>query len=317
MKFTKEARIGLLVSISLLIFFAGFYFLKGVNIFSGEYHYVTYYDNIQGLQTSSSVQVKGLSVGHVSKIKFKGTGKEKVEVTIAVSKKVKLPKGTVAELISTDLIGTKAVSLELGDEVTYYDDEAVVPGVVKGGLLDNLSVEIAPLITDIRHVIGTLDTVIAGVNTMLGPENRQRLTNSVTSLEITMRNFSQLSGELNGQSKQMASIIRNANSITGNLAENNRQISNILRNTDNISSQLSGAPIQQTFSDLQTAVAEFKSVVNKINSNQGSFGMLVHDKELYQNLTEALKTMELLMADLQAHPSRYINVTIFGKKKQQ
>jgi phospholipid/cholesterol/gamma-HCH transport system substrate-binding protein len=317
MKFTKEVRIGFLVTISLLIFFAGFYFLKGANLFSGENTYYVFYDNIQGLQTSSSVQIKGLSIGHVAKVKLRGTGKEKILVAIAVSKKVQLPQGSVAELISTDLIGTKAINLELATGSTYMQHGDTMQGIVKGGLLDNLSVEIAPLIADIRHVVGTLDTVVSGVNLMLGDDNRQRLSNSIAALEVTMANFAALAKQLNAQSGQLSSLISNANSITGNLADNNRQINNILRNADTISSQLSGAPIRQTFNDLQMTVTELNGILDKINKNQGSLGMMVHDKQLYQNLTEALKSLDVLMADLKEHPTRYINVTIFGRKKQQ
>jgi phospholipid/cholesterol/gamma-HCH transport system substrate-binding protein len=150
---------------------------------------------------------------------------------------------------------------------------------------------------------------------MLNPVTRQRLSNSVASLDITMRNFSQLSDKLNRESAALASIIRNTNSFTGNLANNNQQINQIIRNADATIDQLSKAPINQTVQDLNQTIAQLQGVVNKVNDNHGSLGMLVNDKQLYTNLTESLKTLNLLLADVNAHPSRYINVTIFGKKK--
>lgn len=314
MKFSKEARIGLLVGVSLLVFFAGFYFLKGANLFSGENTYYTYYDNVQGLQPAASVQVKGLGIGRVAAIKLDENGK--VKVTLSVSKKIKITEGTVAKLISADLLGTKAISLEIANNQQEVKNEGVLASALEGGLLDNLSYQITPLIKDINHVVITLDTVLAGVNGMLGPETRQRLSNSVASLDVTMKNFSQLSAKLNGESEHLASVIHNANSITGNLANSNQQISNILKNADNISSQLANAPVQQAFTDLQSTINQLQGIVNKINTNQGSLGMLVNDKDLYNNLSEALKTLNSLMADVNAHPSRYINVTIFGKKNK-
>lgn len=315
MKFSKEVRIGLLVAISFLIFFAGFYFLKGANIFSGENDYYVYYDNIQGLQPSAAVQVKGLSVGRVATIKLDQNGK--VKVKISVSKKIKVYEGSIAKLTSADLLGTKVINLDMNKVgAKLLDDEAVIPGLVEGGLLDNLSYEISPLIQDIRHVVATLDTVVAGVNDMLTPETRDRLSNSIASLDVTMKNFATVSGKLSAESDHLAGIVRNTNSITANLASNNQHISNIISNTDRLSSQLSSGQIEQALKDLREASTQFQGVINKINNNQGSLGMLVNDKQLYNNLTETMKTLNVLMADINAHPSRYINVTIFGRKNK-
>ena len=54
MKFSKEARIGLLVAISVVVLFAGFYFLKGSNVFSKDYDYYAFYGDVQGLQLSAA-----------------------------------------------------------------------------------------------------------------------------------------------------------------------------------------------------------------------------------------------------------------------
>jgi phospholipid/cholesterol/gamma-HCH transport system substrate-binding protein len=314
MKFSKEARIGLLVSISLLILFAGFYFLKGANLFSGENQYYAYYDNVQGLQPSSAVQVKGLSVGRVAKIELNGN--DRVKVTIAVSNDIKVTKGSVAKIASADLLGSKVLSLELAQGAPEVEEGAELAGAIEGGIIDNISVEITPLIRDIRHMVTVLDTVLVGVNTMLGPDTRTRLEHSVANLDVTMQNFSQLSAKLNRESEELASIIRNANSITDNLAKNNQQVSNILNNADAITNQLSKAPLEQTLRELNGTMAQLQGIMAKVNNNEGSLGMIVNDKELYKNLSQAMKTLDALMADLNAHPSRYINVTIFGRKNK-
>ena len=113
----------------------------------------------------------------------------------------------------------------------------------------------------------------------------------------------------------MTQIIHNANSITGNLAKNNDTIQHILANASNITKQLANAPIQKTITDLQKSVAELHGVMDKINNNQGSLGMLINNKDVYNNLNSSLKSLNDLMADIKAHPSHYINVTVFGSKK--
>ncbi|OJW79544.1 MAG: hypothetical protein BGO69_12495 [Bacteroidetes bacterium 46-16] len=313
MKMSKEVRIGILVTSAIFIFFAGFYFLKGANVFSGEHKYICQFDNVQGLQASAAVQVKGMSVGRVSDIKLVNN---KVRVELSVSNKVKVVEGTVAKLISADLLGTKAISLDLGTGQKEIEDEGQLPAVVEGGILDNLSVELTPLITDVRLAVGKLDTALISINTILNDSTKQRLNSTIASLDATMKNLKSFSGSLNSKSDELASVIDNANSITGNLANNNEKISRIIDNAKTTTDNLAKAPVEQTVNELRSAANELKAVMEKINNGQGSVGMAVNDKQLYQNLTETLKTLNGLVADLQAHPSRYINLTIFGRKRK-
>ena len=314
MGFSKEAKIGLLVTLSILVFFAGFYFLKGANLFSGENEYYVYYDNVQGLQTSASVQVKGLSVGRVSAIDL--IDSEKVKVTIAVSKSVDVMVGTTAELASADLLGTKVIKLNQGAGTTVAEDGTAIVGTIESGVIDNISVEISPLVKDLRHVVASLDTVLVGVSGVLNENTANSLANTVTSLDVTMSNFSELAIKLNRESDQLAAIINNANSITTNLAENNEEITKIIKNAEATTDQLANAPIKETIDELKRASEQLDAILQKINSNQGTLGMMVNDKQLYNNLTNSLNTLNELMADISAHPSRYINVTVFGKKKK-
>ncbi len=314
MTFSKESKIGLLVTLSILVFFAGFYFLKGADLFSGENKYYIYYDNVQGLQTSAAVMVKGLGVGRVSDIEL--IDSEKVKVTVAVSKDVDIMVGTVAELASADLLGTKVIKLKQGAGTTIAEDEATLEGVIESGVIDNLSVEISPLVKDLRHVVASLDTVLVGVSGVLNESTANSLANTVTSLDLTMKNFSELAQKLNRESDNLTGIIQNAKSITDNLADNNEEISKIIKNAETTTDQLASAPIQETINELKSASAQLDILLQKINSSQGTLGMMVNDKQLYDNLTNSLNTLNALMADINAHPSRYVNVTIFGKKKK-
>ena len=303
-----------MVASAILIFVVGFYFLKGANIFSGEYEYYAYYDNVQGLQPSSPVQIKGMAVGRVSAIVLNGGGK--VKVTLAVSKKTKIPKGTMAKLVATDLLGSKAIALELSNSTQIAEDESVLPSAIEGGIIDAISIEITPLLRDMRHAVGTLDSVLVSVNGVLDVQSRQNLQNSIANLDATMANFSQLSSKLNQESGQLQNVIRNANSITTNLANSNERITRIINNAALVSDQLNKAPIEQTMKDLQSTIGQLQGVVNRLNSKDGSLGLLVNDPALYNNLNSSLNTLNSLMADIEAHPTRYINLTIFGRKKQ-
>lgn len=312
---SKEARIGLLVAISILVFFAGFYFLKGSNIFSGEYEYRAYYENVQGLQPSAAVQIQGLQVGKVSKINLnRGQLGGPIEVDIAISKKTRLPRGTVAKLTSLDLLGTKGITLDLGTSSDLVDDGEKLPSAVEGGLVDKISVEVTPLLQDVRKVVNSIDSVLLSVNDIFNAQARADLQMSIASLHTTMDNFSVVSNRLNGQSAALAHVIQNADKITTNLANNNENIDRTLKNLRTTTDNLSQAPLKEAIHNVDQAAANVKDIMRKVNENEGSLGLLVNDKTLYNNLTKTLDELSKLSADLKSHPSRYINLTIFGRK---
>jgi phospholipid/cholesterol/gamma-HCH transport system substrate-binding protein len=312
---SREARIGLLVAISILVFFAGFYFLKGSNVFSSEYEYHAYYDNVQGLQPSAGVQIQGLQVGKVSHINLnRAQLGAPIDVVIAISKKTRLPRGTVAKLTSLDLLGTKGITLELGTSQDLIDDGEKLPSSVEGGIVDKISVEVTPLLQDVRKVVNSIDSVLLSVNDIFNAQARADLQLSIAALHSAMDNFNALSAKLNGQSTALAHTIQNADKITTNLANNNANIDQTLKNLRTTTDNLSQAPLKEAISNVDQAAANLKNIMRKVDNNEGSLGMLVNDKNLYGNLNKTLEELSKLSADLKAHPSRYINVTIFGRK---
>lgn len=312
---SKEARIGLLVAISILVFFAGFYFLKGSNLFSREYKYHAYYDNVQGLQPSAAVQIQGLQVGKVSEIILnRAQLGSPIDVVITISKKTRLPRGTVAKLTSLDLLGNKGITLDLGTSSEHVEDGEKLPSVVEGGLVDKISVEVTPLLQDVRKVVNSIDSVLLSVNDIFNAKARTDLQMSMASLHSTMDNFNVVSNKLSGQSNALAHVIQNADKISTNLANNNANIDQTLKNLRTTTDNLSQAPLKEAIKNVDETAANLKSIMRKINENEGSLGLLLNDKNLYTNFSKTLEELSKLSADLKSHPSRYINLTIFGRK---
>ena len=315
MSLSKEARIGLLVSVSLVILFFGFYFLKGTSLFSNDKEYYCFYTDIQGLQNSGAVQIRGLNVGHVSGTKLMdGKG---VRVTISLNKSIDIPAGTTASLASLDLLGNKMIRLDLGAGPGMITPGAELPTRQEAGIIDNISDQMTPLIHSLRQTVSALDTAIAGVNVIAGPENREVISAAIKSVKATADNLASISGSISKENGEINSIVHNTNTFTTALAKNSDSIQRIVANLNNISSQMANAPIQKTFSELETTTAQLRDVMSKINNGQGSLGLLVNDKALYNSLNSSVSSLDKLMTDLKAHPKRYINVTVFGKKNKE
>lgn len=309
MSIAKEVKIGLMVTVALVILFVGFYFLKGAAIFSNEKDYYCYFKDVDGLQNSASVQVRGLNVGKVSHTQL--IDNKGVLVKISINTNVEIPAGTIAELAS-DLLGPKIIKLELGPGPAMMSKGDTLPSHNQAGVIDKVSDQLTPRLEELKETISEFNRALVSVNSIVGEENQKALQAAVASIKATSDNLAALSSSLNKESGEMSDIIHNAKSITGNLSKNNDTINHILANASNITRQLSNAPIQKTVTDLQKTIGELHGVMDKINNNQGSLGMLINNKDVYNNLNSSLHSLNGLMEDIKAHPSHYINVTVFG-----
>jgi phospholipid/cholesterol/gamma-HCH transport system substrate-binding protein len=104
------------------------------------------------------------------------------------------------------------------------------------------------------------------------------------------------------------------NEFTGNLAKNDDKINRTMDNVEKTTSNLAAAKIPETLESLQSTMNELKGVVGKLNSNNGTAGLLLNDKGLYQNMLSTTRSLNTLLDDLRLHPKRYVSISVFGKK---
>jgi phospholipid/cholesterol/gamma-HCH transport system substrate-binding protein len=61
-------------------------------------------------------------------------------------------------------------------------------------------------------------------------------------------------------------------------------------------------------------MTSLNDAVKKMNRTNGSLGLLLNDKTLYQNLEGTTRSLNTLLDDLRVHPKRYVNISVFGRK---
>ena len=62
---------------------------------------------------------------------------------------------------------------------------------------------------------------------------------------------------------------------------------------------------------LDAFLASGDSVLVKINSGQGSLGLLVNDPGMYRRTDSLVVQLRALLADIQANPKKYVSVRLF------
>ncbi|MDH7446701.1 MlaD family protein [Aquimarina sp. 2201CG14-23] len=306
MKFTREVKTGILAlsAIALLIF--GYSFLKGKNLLENDRTFYAVYDNVEGLMPSSPVTINGLVVGKVVSINFADT-KGNLIVEFSVSNDFSFSRNSVAMVYGGDLIGGKSLAInplyEIGLEA---QDRDTLPGKVKAGLLELVNEQLTPLQLKLEAAIKDADTLLTSVNGILSVDNKNNLNSIFKDLSVTVRNFKGASGSLN-------------NILSGNETKLNSTLSNLdemSTNLNQFSDSLSKINIGKLVNDLDGVLANFDKISKDLEVGNGTAGKLLKDDKLYTNLEKASKELELLLQDLRLHPTRYVNISVFGKKNK-
>ena len=181
----KELKIGLVAIISIGALFIGVNYLKGLNVLSSSRTYYAQYENIGGLQVGSSVLVNGYKVGTVSNIDLLIENNQQLLVTISIEKEFAMPSNTVCKIVNQDLMGTKGISLLLGDATDFLEVGDTLNGSVEGTLQDEVNAQILPLKNKAEQLIGSMDSVMMIVTAVLNKDTRESLRNSLQSLDKT------------------------------------------------------------------------------------------------------------------------------------
>ena len=170
-----------------------------------------------------------------------------------------------------------------------------------------------------EKLIGSVDTVLILISGFLNSETQENFMETFNSirrsfqmLENTVRTVDETVVE---SQHDLQTVIRNLASITSNLAENNDELNRAFNNIGNITDSLAQVKFAETFQSLNKALVSAEVIMNKVAEGDGTLGMLINDKELYNNLQEASNQLEILLEDVRYNPKRYVNFSVFGKSE--
>ena len=304
MKISKEVKVALLGIVAAIILYFGFMFLKGSDLFSDTNSYFVVYDNVDGLTVSNPVILNGVQVGAVQNITLMTEKQNQILVKISVLKELQVGDSTIAALGNSDLLGSKAITLYLGKSSRIFDGGETLIPYKESSITDVISSKTVP-------VIDKVDTTLARVNRLLDSEAKDNIQ---TILANTSQTTAALNELLRANQQNINAITANVTALTASLRQTERQINKLARNMTEITDTLKQAEFKQLVSNANAAVTDLQVAVNKLNSNQGSMGKLIHDEELYENMNRSTEALNLLLRDIQAYPKRYVSFSVFGRK---
>ena len=295
--FTKEAKIGLVSIVSLALLYIGINYLKGVNLFKPVNHYYVAFSNVKGVTVSSPVFVEGFKVGLVREISYDYDTTGKISVLVSLEDKMRINKGSYITVVNSFLGGAE-LHIHLN---TFVDDYFHSGDTIEGRMETDMMTSVQEnLLPSIEQMMPKLDSILGGLQTLV---NHPALTQSLAHVEQTTASLEHSSRRLDQMlAKDVPVIVENLKGITANF--------------ESVSGQLKELDLAGTMRTVDATLANLKLTTDKLNSADNSLGLLLNDRQLYDNLNGTMENASLLLLDLREHPKRYVHFSLFGSKQK-
>ena len=295
--FSKEVQIALVAIVGIVVMFFGMKFLKGLTLFSTDDSYYVEFSDISGLSVSCPVYANGYRVGVVEDIVFDYNRQDKIVAALGLNKQLRLPKGSTAQ-IESDLLGNVKLELLYGPN----PEDLMEPGdTISGKKQSGALGKAADMLPQIEKMLPKIDSILASVNMLLADP---AISSSLHNVDQITANLAKTSNELNlltaSLNHQMPTMLTKADGL--------------LDNTNTLTKNLSDLDLALTMAKVNNTLQNVELMTAKLNSNDGTLGLLMRDQELYRNMSSTMGHVDSLMIDLKQHPKRYVHFSIFGKK---
>lgn len=309
-KVSNESKVGALAAIAITFLVLGYNYLAGRgSLFSKKYTLSVIMDDVNEINTSTPVLYNGYKVGNVTDVEL-GKPQGKFMVHFVINEDIFIPKGSNIK-VSSALLGGKALNLILSKDKTIADNGQILESVDDTTILESVSNVLRPLNYKINSIVNSLDSLLSNGELNLAIRN---LNTSLKSFTKTSDNASKL---LEENVPRLSAILINVESITNNLKNNNEKIQSTLANLKTTTDNLAGMKLKETVEKANEALSSVSLILNKINSGEGSLGLLVNDKGLYNNLNTTAAELDKLLKDLQKFPQKYIPIPFTKKQRKK
>jgi phospholipid/cholesterol/gamma-HCH transport system substrate-binding protein len=314
-KHSKEIKAGLIVVAAIALFIYGFNFLKGRNIFFGSFDLYAVYNQVDGLTANNTIVINGFKVGTVREVTLDPKTNKLIVHFIITDKNAIIMKDSKAEIFSDGLLGYKGIRLFAGVGKAAEDGDTLI-GTNETGLKDQVSAMVSPLKAKLESLVSSIDSVVSIFQVVLGDSSKDDIVASFSNIRITLENLKNTSVNINamvGEEKEKFSVIMtNIQSISTNLAKNNEPLSRAINNMANITDTIAKSKLKETIANTNATMQQVSAIMTKINNGEGSMGLLINDKKLYNDLNKTSVDLDALLIDMKTYPGRYFS--IFGKK---
>lgn len=295
----KTILIALSFIIAMILFVWGFNFLKGKSLLRNQLVFYSVYDNSQGLLAGDIVTINGMSVGTVTSLSFHPSRNGSIVVAFTIDNDLNIPDNTIAKL-SPSLMGSTSINLILGDSRdSAQTGDTLMAGYDKG-MLSLITEQILPLKSELENLLVSLNILAVNVNGILDESLKDDINAGVSDFAASMQNIKVLSSDIqklvDSDDGKLTMVVNDLENITGNFSA--------------VSDSLSMINYTGLVNSLEDCITEFNTMIDGINSGKGTAGQLVNNDSLYNNINNAVYTLQTILNEIKENPKK-IKLSVF------
>jgi len=337
MKHANETLVGASVLAAIALVVAGSVWLSGARFGHNDVLKDVRVKSIGVMSVGDPVLLRGVRIGRVESIRL--AAGDWVTVGLRFPGQTELPKDAVALFASTSLFGdwsvqiTSLSSLRDGDPEVLRQVTAAAAGLPRGMLPGAALPDVGQLTAQAGRIAGDIALIATRVNAAFDSSSAARLKSAfsdLSRLSAVLRTIAQgqestltrIGGNLDTGTTLLAQSARSLarTALRADSATSRDQLQRILSHTDTVAADLSSvsanlrslsraaAGQQQAFARI---VARTDSMMERIQSGQGTLGRLSRDTTLYTETLETVRTLRALLLDVQRNPRRYFQFSVF------
>jgi phospholipid/cholesterol/gamma-HCH transport system substrate-binding protein len=282
----NAVAVGLLTLVAAVVFVWGMYWLLGTPILQGGMDIVVRLDDGGGLRRGDRVQLQGVDVGSVQNITLVRPG---VIAQLRLRDDLLLAADTRAA-VKGDVFGAHTIELYPGSALVRLTDGDTIAGVA------------APGLPQIAAALGArAQSVLLGADTLLTGQAMADLQATASVLPSSAVELRDAFVELRLAAAALRRSAEGVESVGAGDA--------VVRALAEV--EASARSLGNAAGAMERSLGSFASVTEKIDQGQGTLGRLVNDPTLYVNISEAIREVTALAADIRERPRRYFEVRIF------
>ncbi|MEM6632563.1 MAG: MlaD family protein [Bacteroidota bacterium] len=316
MKIRNEVKFGAFALLGLILFVVGTKYLQGNKMFGNRMYLYAEYRDVTPLIQSNPIVMKGLRVGKISDM-FMDQERGLVITELQFDEAISIPKHAKATIIKTNMLGAGAMEITYSDSITsqdFYQTGDTIPGNKKKDLFDQVENVVgsggSDLISQVGLLAEELNETVSQLNSMLqDPRGRNAILNTIQDVQVSASNIKEITYSLDSLSSTFVDLIRNTDSVMAGVANNRDNIEGIIQNTKLTTDTLVevAKEFRKLASNVEATTKSMERAIAKIDSSQGTLGLLVNDRQLYDNLTSVSSSINQLVEDVNKRPGRYVD----------